>query len=88
MSSERAAGAGHYENMNGKFTPAQIREFERRGLERQRVSVLADLLGGVARDPEQAEYEEYLRNCQERGAEASKSQQSSVRITPNLDLNV
>lgn len=83
MSSGGSASAGYYENMDAEFTREQIREFRRRRLEKERGIVLADILGGVARDPEQEEYEEYLRNCQARGAEASSSQESSSNQVPS-----
>lgn len=78
MSSGPSAGTAYYENMDAQFTREQIREFTRRRLEKERGIVLADILGGIARDPEQEEYEEYLRNCRAREAEPSSSQESSV----------
>ncbi|CZR66941.1 uncharacterized protein PAC_16841 [Phialocephala subalpina] len=41
-----------YENMNAQFTREQIREFRRRRLEKERTLALADILGGIVRDPE------------------------------------
>ncbi|CZR58573.1 uncharacterized protein PAC_08465 [Phialocephala subalpina] len=78
MSSGPSTSPGNYENMNAQFTREQIREFRRRRLEKERTLALADILGGIARDPEQEEYEEYLRNYQAQGAERSSTQEAPV----------
>ncbi|KUJ08803.1 uncharacterized protein LY89DRAFT_724806 [Mollisia scopiformis] len=72
MSSEPSM-SGTFNNSNPQWTQEQIREFKRRKLEEKRALVLANILGGVARDPEQEEYEEYLQNCQARGAVPTSS---------------
>ena len=65
--------------MPGTWSPEQIREFKKRKLQRERVEALADAFTGIARDPEQEEYEEYMRTSQACEAEATSSNEPSVR---------